>query len=142
MNRPTQGSLTGTTTSFTVGPGDRLGLIGANGSGKTTLLDIISGAAAPDTGQIAVSRGAKIGYLAQEAALPPDITLLDEMLSARPEVLELRHKLDASSTALGALAGAAIGSVSGNMGTGASLGAGTGLVAGSRCRWWLSASEI
>src|SRR5271170_3495162 len=37
----------------------------------------------------------------------------------------------AVGTALGALAGAAIGSVSGNMGAGAAVGAGTGLVAGS-----------
>ena len=37
----------------------------------------------------------------------------------------------AVGTALGALAGAAIGSVTGHVGTGAALGAGTGLVAGS-----------
>jgi outer membrane lipoprotein SlyB len=37
----------------------------------------------------------------------------------------------AAGTALGALAGAAIGSVTGHVGTGAALGAGTGLVAGS-----------
>lgn len=37
----------------------------------------------------------------------------------------------AARTALGALAGAALGSLSGHMGTGAAVGAGTGLVAGS-----------
>lgn len=36
----------------------------------------------------------------------------------------------AAGTALGALAGAAIGSISGNMGAGAAIGAGTGLAAG------------
>lgn len=34
--------------NFTLGPGDRLGLIGANGSGKTTLLRCLAGAYAPD----------------------------------------------------------------------------------------------
>jgi branched-chain amino acid transport system permease protein len=38
--------------SFTVEPGEVLGLIGPNGSGKTTVLNLISGALAPDAGQI------------------------------------------------------------------------------------------
>jgi branched-chain amino acid transport system permease protein len=38
--------------SFTVEPGEVVGLIGPNGSGKTTVLNLISGALAPDAGQI------------------------------------------------------------------------------------------
>jgi ATP-binding cassette subfamily F protein uup len=37
---------------FTLGPGSRLGLLGPNGSGKTTLLRLITGQAAPDSGDI------------------------------------------------------------------------------------------
>ncbi|MGZ3275158.1 MAG: ABC transporter ATP-binding protein [Caulobacteraceae bacterium] len=38
-----------------LGPGDRLGLIGANGSGKTTLLRCLAGAYAPDEGVVEVN---------------------------------------------------------------------------------------
>jgi ABC-type branched-subunit amino acid transport system ATPase component len=38
--------------SFSVASGEIVGLIGPNGSGKTTVLNLISGALAPDSGQI------------------------------------------------------------------------------------------
>ncbi len=41
--------------SFTLGPGDRLGLIGSNGAGKTTLLRTMAGIYEPFTGSIRVS---------------------------------------------------------------------------------------
>jgi branched-chain amino acid transport system ATP-binding protein len=37
---------------FEVGEGEILGIIGPNGAGKTTLFNVISGALAPDTGQV------------------------------------------------------------------------------------------
>ena len=36
--------------SFTVAPGERVGLLGANGAGKTTLLDVITGLTRPGSG--------------------------------------------------------------------------------------------
>ncbi|MFH5923106.1 ABC transporter ATP-binding protein [Roseomonas xinghualingensis] len=38
--------------SFTVHPGEIVGLLGPNGSGKTTALNLISGALAPDAGRV------------------------------------------------------------------------------------------
>ena len=48
---------------LTVQPGEIVGLLGPNGSGKTTVLNLISGALAPDTGEI-VLRGRPIQGLA------------------------------------------------------------------------------
>ena len=41
--------------SFSLSPGDRLGLLGSNGSGKTTLLRCLAGAYAPDSGVVEVN---------------------------------------------------------------------------------------
>lgn len=39
--------------SFTVSPGEIVGLVGPNGSGKTTMINVIAGVYAPDAGRIA-----------------------------------------------------------------------------------------
>ena len=45
----------------------RIGLVGRNGSGKSTLLKLIAGMIEADGGAIEMPRGARVGYLAQEA---------------------------------------------------------------------------
>ena len=47
--------------------GHRVGLVGRNGSGKTSLLRLILGELSPDAGEISLRRGARIGWVAQEA---------------------------------------------------------------------------
>ncbi len=49
--------------SFTVGPGEALGLIGRNGSGKSTLLKLIAGIHRPTTGELVVADGSQIGTM-------------------------------------------------------------------------------
>lgn len=51
--------------SFTVGPGERVGLIGRNGSGKTTLFRLILGEEEPDGGTITFPRRYRVGHLSQ-----------------------------------------------------------------------------
>ncbi len=47
---------------------DRIGIVGRNGAGKSTLFSIILGETTPDSGVIALERGAKVGFLPQESA--------------------------------------------------------------------------
>lgn len=52
--------------SFGIFEGERAGLIGPNGAGKSTLLKILAGVEKPDAGELAVRRGIRLGYLAQQ----------------------------------------------------------------------------
>ncbi|WP_415713420.1 ABC-F family ATP-binding cassette domain-containing protein [Maridesulfovibrio sp.] len=71
--------------SFEVSAGMRLAVAGPNGCGKSTLLKLIAGKIEPDAGVLSISKGARLGYVAQE--LTGDIlenNLLSWVLSALP----------------------------------------------------------
>lgn len=52
--------------TFSLSPGDRVGLVGPNGCGKTTLLRILMGLENADSGSFSVDPpGLRVGYLAQ-----------------------------------------------------------------------------
>src|SRR5690349_21308787 len=67
-----------------VNAGWKVALVGRNGTGKSTLLDLIRGALQPDGGAIQVQKGARIGFLAQEAPSGAH-TPLAEVLAADEE---------------------------------------------------------
>jgi len=66
---------------LSVGPGDRICLVGRNGSGKSTLLKIAAGQIEPDSGMRFAHPGARIATLAQEADLSGHATTLDAVLA-------------------------------------------------------------
>ena len=71
--------------SFTLQPGDRVGLVAANGRGKSSLLRLIAGALEPTSGDITRARGLKIGHVEQDvpARLLP-LTFRAAVLDALP----------------------------------------------------------
>jgi ATP-binding cassette subfamily F protein 3 len=64
--------------------GHKVGLVGRNGAGKSTLLRLITGDLHADDGSITMSRGARIGYVAQEAP-GGEMSLIDWVLDADKE---------------------------------------------------------
>jgi ATP-binding cassette ChvD family protein len=54
-------------------PDAKIGVLGPNGSGKSTLLRIMAGIDTDFTGEAWVADGAKVGYLAQEPQLDPQL---------------------------------------------------------------------
>ena len=73
--------------------GSKLGLVGRNGAGKSTLLDLIRGRLLPDTGDVFVPRGWRIGFLAQEAPYG-EATPFDTVLAADKERAALLRELE------------------------------------------------
>ncbi len=51
--------------SFTINPGERVGLVGRNGHGKTTLFRMILDEEHPDSGTIRIPNHYRIGHLSQ-----------------------------------------------------------------------------
>jgi ATPase subunit of ABC transporter with duplicated ATPase domains len=72
--------------TWSIGPGDRLGILGENGSGKTTLLRIIQGALEPTAGHV------KIGKTVKFAVLSQHLDELNELGSSRVREVLARYK--------------------------------------------------
>ena len=82
--------------SFSVNDGDRVGVIGVNGAGKTSLFRIITGEYSADSGAVYLQKGYTVGCLEQNpdlTALPSDISALNYMYSAFPELLRLEGRI-------------------------------------------------
>jgi ATP-binding cassette subfamily F protein 3 len=80
---------------------DRLALVGPNGAGKTTLLNIISGVDDADEGRVLFAKGARVGYLEQEAIEMKEQAIFEEVLSSQIEVLEAEQRLRSLELSLG-----------------------------------------
>jgi ATP-binding cassette subfamily F protein 3 len=70
--------------AFTIGPHDRIGLVGANGTGKSTLLKILVGQVHPDGGTLTFRRKSRVGYLPQDLQSLPEGGLVQAVLSTVP----------------------------------------------------------
>ena len=87
--------------SETIGPRDRIALVGSNGSGKTTMLRMLMGEESPDSGMIEKPDYATVGYLPQDGISASGHSLREEAGKAFADVRSLREKLDEAEVKLG-----------------------------------------
>ncbi|MCR4841985.1 MAG: ABC-F family ATP-binding cassette domain-containing protein [Eubacterium sp.] len=79
--------------SFHIEENEKAAIIGINGAGKSTLFKIIAGAESADDGVITISRGVRCGFLAQVVDENFDGTIYEEVICARPDILEDEESL-------------------------------------------------
>ncbi|MCU0640351.1 MAG: ATP-binding cassette domain-containing protein [Candidatus Krumholzibacteria bacterium] len=74
--------------SFSLGPYDRMCVIGKNGKGKTTLLKTLAGAIRPRSGEVSFNITSSSAYYEQSniSNLDDDRTVLDEILLSNPDM--------------------------------------------------------
>ncbi|MBR4130410.1 MAG: ABC-F family ATP-binding cassette domain-containing protein [Bacteroidaceae bacterium] len=63
--------------NFSIGEGQKVGLIAKNGTGKSTLLNILSGNDQADEGQVVYRNDLRVGYLEQTPNYPLDLTVIE-----------------------------------------------------------------
>ena len=94
--------------SFTISPGEKIGLVGPNGSGKTTLLRMVLREIEPDQGDIAIAGEPEIGYVRQDVLDDENLTveraLFGEMEELEARLAQLRKEITASPDDEGELA--------------------------------------
>jgi ATP-binding cassette subfamily F protein 3 len=86
--------------SFKLERRDRMTLSGRNGAGKTTLLRMLSGEASIDSGELALSRGAKVALHDQRPPRERAFSLREYILSGAPELVGIEHELAALEQAM------------------------------------------
>lgn len=73
--------------TLAVAGGEKVGLVGRNGCGKTSLLKILSGESRPDSGEISLRRGIRIGYLPQEFELDPTLSVHENIAAGAADIV-------------------------------------------------------
>ena len=89
--------------SLTIYPGDRISLVGENGAGKTSLFRMLKGRLAPDSGEVSLARGVRIGYLEQDFAgmEDPRRTCMEVALEPFWPLIELEKRIERLASELG-----------------------------------------
>ncbi|MBX3222968.1 MAG: ABC-F family ATP-binding cassette domain-containing protein [Labilithrix sp.] len=91
--------------SLTIDDGERVGVVGRNGAGKSTFARILAGVEPSDGGSIALRRGARVAFLAQEPVLDEERTVratveegLEAWLAAHRKHEEVTARIGAGET--------------------------------------------
>ncbi len=85
---------------WSIGPGERIGLVGVNGTGKSSVLKLLTGEMTPSSGTIKRGKTLKIGYLSQALVeIDGNERVLDAVESAR-RITELAGGKEVSTATL------------------------------------------
>ena len=86
--------------TWSIGPGDRIGLVGVNGAGKTTLLDLLAGLRDPQGGKIKRGITLRVGYLSQDVGELDDDDRVLQSVTRLKQATKLATGREASASNL------------------------------------------
>jgi len=87
--------------TFTLGKGERIGLVGRNGSGKSTLFKILLGEELADSGEIIIPKNYRVGTLKQHLSFSCSSILLEGMTALPSEAQFDQYKVEKMLMGLG-----------------------------------------
>ena len=79
--------------SFHIEDREKAALIGLNGAGKSTILKMIMKELDTDGGDIILAKGKTIGYLSQHQDLTSNNSIIEELKTARIELIEMERQI-------------------------------------------------
>lgn len=79
--------------SLQILPQTRTGLVGPNGAGKTSIFRLITGEEQADKGEISCGKKTVIGYFSQDVGDMSGRTVLEEVMSAAGDIVELGARM-------------------------------------------------
>ncbi|MEG1716094.1 MAG: ABC-F family ATP-binding cassette domain-containing protein [Lachnospiraceae bacterium] len=79
--------------SFHIEEREKTALIGLNGAGKSTLLKMIMKEIPSDNGEVIIAKNKTIGYLSQHQKLQTGNTILEELQTAKEELVNLEAQI-------------------------------------------------
>ena len=85
---------------WSIGPGDRIGLVGVNGSGKSSVLKLLIGELPPSAGTVKRGLTLQIGYLSQALAELEDDDRVLDAVEQRKRTTELAGGREISTSTL------------------------------------------
>ena len=91
--------------SFHVEDREKAALVGVNGAGKSTIFKMIVGELPLDEGDVILTKGKTLGYLAQHQNLDTTNTIYEELKTAKSDIIALEAQIRAIELELKSLSG-------------------------------------
>ena len=91
--------------SFHVEDREKAALVGVNGAGKSTIFKMIVGELPLDGGDVILTKGKTLGYLAQHQNLDTQNTIYEELKTAKSDIISLEEQIRSIELELKSLTG-------------------------------------